>query len=97
MVKNNRQRILFRGHSPTVEEMGLEVVVACDEAYGSIGYYMKLPKSAPIEIKAVDVILKNFIFDDGFDYGTDDDYCGERTCRDGVLRTLVCDERTHYR
>jgi hypothetical protein len=58
------------------EEKELEVVVAFDQAYGSIGYYMRLPRSSPIAIQAVEVPLKNFIFDDGFDYGTERHYCG---------------------
>jgi len=54
----------------------LEVVVAFDDLYDSLGYYMKLPKIVPHIIRGVRVSNAEFIFEDGFDYGDTEHYCG---------------------
>ena len=54
----------------------LEVVVAFDDLYDSLGYYMKLPKIVPDIIREVDVSNADFIFKDSFDYGDTENYCG---------------------
>ena len=58
------------------ESKDLEVVVAFDYPYDSLGYYMKLPKIIPDTIGRVDVSNANFAFEDGFDYGDAENYCG---------------------
>lgn len=54
----------------------LEVIVAFEDPYDSLGYYMKLPKTTPHNIKAVHVSNTDFLFKDGFDYGDAENYCG---------------------
>jgi len=58
------------------ESKDLEIVVAFDYPYDSLGYYMKLPKIVPKTIKAVKVSNVEFAFNDGFDYGDAENYCG---------------------
>lgn len=58
------------------EGKDLEIVVAFDYPYDSLGYYMKLPKIVPKIIRAVKVSNDEFIFRDGFDYGDGENYCG---------------------
>lgn len=58
------------------ENKDLEIVFAFDYPYDSLGYYMKLPKIAPKTIQAVKVPNAEFNFNDGFDYGDAENYCG---------------------
>ena len=58
------------------ENRSLEVVIAIDSSYDSLGYYMRLPKFIPHSIEIASIPVTHFSFDDSFDYGSTNNYCG---------------------